>query len=155
MTRTDPVDTMSLLVQVVSGLAERTAERLAAHGLTAVDLDVLTAVDRGAERATMTDVAAGAGLTPGGATRVVDRLADRGLVAREDCPSDRRVTRVALTDAGRSTLADALAEHRKTLDTALAAPLRRTGELTSFTAALHRLRDALAHTRPVPTGGTA
>ena len=155
MTCTDPVDTMSLLVQVVSGLTERTAERLTAHGLTTVDLDALTAVDRGSGRATMSDVAAGAGLTPGGATRVVDRLAARGLVARSDCPTDRRVVRLALTGAGRTTLATAAAEHREALDTALAAPLRRTGELATFTAALSRLRDALAQTFPVPTGGPA
>lgn len=154
MTRTDPVDTMSLLVQVTSGLAERTNDRLSAHGLTTVDLDVLTTIDLGPRAATMSDVAAGAGLTAGGATRVVDRLAGRGLVTREDCPDDRRVIRVALTAAGRTTLAAATAETRQMLETALAAPLP-TGELAAFTAALHRLRDALTDTRPVPTGGPA
>jgi DNA-binding MarR family transcriptional regulator len=155
VTRTDPTDTMSLLVQVASGLAERTNDRLAAHGLTTVDLDVLTTVDLGPGAATMSDVAAGAGLTAGGATRVVDRLVGRGLVTREDCPDDRRVIRVALTAAGRTTLAAATAESRQVLETAIAGPLRHTGELAAFTAALHRLRDALTHTRPVPTGGPA
>jgi DNA-binding MarR family transcriptional regulator len=154
VTRTDPVDTMSLLVQVASGLAERANDRLSAHGLTTVDLDVLTTVDLGPGAATMSDVAAGAGLTAGGATRVVDRLAGRGLVTREDCPDDRRVIRVALTASGRTTLAAATAESRQVLETALTAPLH-TGEVAAFTAALHRLRDALTQTRPAPTGGPA
>ena len=155
MTRTDPVDTMSLLVQVVSGLAERTADRLSAHGLMTVDLDVLRTVDLGPGLATMSDLAAGAGLSAGGATRVVDRLVGRGLVTRDDCPTDRRVIRVDLTAAGRTALSAATAEHRQVLDEALAAPLQRTGELASLTAALHRLRDALELTRPAPNGGPA
>jgi DNA-binding MarR family transcriptional regulator len=148
---------MSLLVQVVSGLAERTADRLSAHGLTTVDLDVLRTVDLGPGPglATMSDLAAGAGLSAGGATRVVDRLVGRGLVTRDDCPTDRRVIRVELTAAGRTALSAATAEHRQVLDEALAAPLQRTGELASLTAALHRLRDALELTRPAPNGGPA
>jgi len=153
VTNTDPVDTMSLLVQVVSGLAERTDERLSAHGLTTVDLDVLSTADLGPGAATMSDVAAAAGLTAGGATRVVDRLECRGLVTREECPADRRVVRVALTAAGRTTRAAAAAESRQVLEKALAAPLEHAGELAAFTAALHRLRDALTLSRPVPTGG--
>ena len=38
---------------------------------------------------------------PGATTRVLDRLAAKGLVQRERSTADRRVVRLALTDAGR------------------------------------------------------
>lgn len=50
-------------------------------------------------------------LTSGGATRLVDRLEEEGLVERRPCPDDRRVHFVALTDAGATLLADALEVH--------------------------------------------
>ncbi len=50
-------------------------------------------------------------LTSGGATRLVDRLEQEGLVERRPCPDDRRVHFVALTDEGGTMLADALEVH--------------------------------------------
>jgi MarR family transcriptional regulator, 2-MHQ and catechol-resistance regulon repressor len=49
--------------------------------------------------------------TSGGATRLVDRLELEGLVARQACPSDRRVQWVALTGEGEAALEHALAVH--------------------------------------------
>jgi DNA-binding MarR family transcriptional regulator len=40
-------------------------------------------------------------LTKSGATRFVDRLETAGLVARETCPTDRRVFYLGLTEKGR------------------------------------------------------
>lgn len=40
-------------------------------------------------------------LTKSGATRFVDRLEQAGLVSRASCPTDRRVSYLALTDKGR------------------------------------------------------
>ena len=39
-------------------------------------------------------------------TRMIDRLADRGLVTREKQPGDRRVVRVQITDAGLKLLGE-------------------------------------------------
>lgn len=55
--------------------------------------------------------------TSGGATRLVDRLVDEGLVARADCPSDRRVQWVNLTEDGTRRLSDALDVHLTDLHT--------------------------------------
>lgn len=49
--------------------------------------------------------------TSGGATRLVDRLVTEGLVARADCPSDRRVQWVNLTPEGTERFAEALDVH--------------------------------------------
>lgn len=50
---------------------------------------------------TLGEVAAAERVTPPTVTKIVGRLEDVGLVAREQDPDDRRVVRVRLTDAGR------------------------------------------------------
>jgi DNA-binding MarR family transcriptional regulator len=50
-------------------------------------------------------------LTSGGATRLVDRLADEGYVERLACPTDRRIQHIALTDAGTAVFERALEVH--------------------------------------------
>jgi DNA-binding MarR family transcriptional regulator len=49
------------------------------------------------------DVAGIVLLTSGGVTRLVNRLEQRGLVARVACPDDKRGTSIAITDTGRDT----------------------------------------------------
>jgi len=49
----------------------------------------------------------GAGLTKSGATRLVDRLEERGLLSRERSAEDGRICCVVLTPAGRRALEDA------------------------------------------------
>jgi DNA-binding MarR family transcriptional regulator len=49
-------------------------------------------------------------VTSGTMTNRVDRLAARGLVARQDHPDDRRGVLVQLTEAGRDAVDAALAE---------------------------------------------
>ncbi|WP_256789535.1 MarR family transcriptional regulator [Frankia sp. AvcI1] len=53
----------------------------------------------------LTDLAAREGVTQPAMTQLVTRLADAGLVARATDPTDGRVVRVHLTEAGRATLA--------------------------------------------------
>ena len=48
----------------------------------------------------MADVSASLRLSKSGVTRLVDRLAERGLVVRAPCPKDRRVVYAGLTDEG-------------------------------------------------------
>ena len=50
-------------------------------------------------------------LSRSGLTRLVDRLAGRGLVERHSCPSDRRGTYARLTDEGRKRFDDARPTH--------------------------------------------
>lgn len=51
------------------------------------------------------ELAEGLGLDRSNVTSVVDRLEERGLVARRPHPDDRRVKLIALTEAGRATRA--------------------------------------------------
>ncbi|HEU5318676.1 MAG TPA: MarR family transcriptional regulator [Chloroflexota bacterium] len=49
--------------------------------------------------------------TSGGFTKLADRLVGAGLVAREACPTDRRVTYLTLSDEGRELARRALQAH--------------------------------------------
>ena len=78
--------------------------------------------------------------TSGGFTKLADRLEAHGLVAREPCATDRRITFLTLTPQGRALAQKTLKAH--------AAGIRRhvlahTGAetLTHWSAAASRLRD--------------
>jgi MarR family 2-MHQ and catechol resistance regulon transcriptional repressor len=82
-------------------------------------------------------------LTSGSITTSVDRLADRGLVARHNDPEDRRVRIVSLTPAGRRLIKSAYARHEADLDaimSVLTGPERAT--LVSLLRKLGRGVDA-------------
>jgi MarR family 2-MHQ and catechol resistance regulon transcriptional repressor len=55
-------------------------------------------------------------LTSGGMTRLVDRMAEAGLVVREPSPTDRRIQWVRATPEGMSRLAAAAAVHAANID---------------------------------------
>ena len=95
-----------------------------AVGIPLVWFDVLIHVGGSPEgRMTMSRLSANVALTTGGITRLVDRMTEAGLVARENCPSDRRSVHVVLTPAGHETLGRAIAEHIKGIDRHLIEPL--------------------------------
>ena len=71
------------------------------EGITVHQLEVLRRLLEG-EDMTMREVAQVMGVGPSGATQLVDRLEQRGLVARERDPSDRRVQRVVATARARA-----------------------------------------------------
>ena len=74
-------------------------------GLAPDDVELLMLLGAAPERRLrMIDVSEALRLSKSGATRLVDRLQDRGLVLRASCPSDRRVVYAGLTDDGVSAL---------------------------------------------------
>lgn len=86
-------------------------------------------------RLTMGELASELGLTTGGATRLVDRLLERALVARANCPTDRRTLYVELTTLGADELEAATAQYLEALDRLLIGPVSALP--------LHRLNDVL------------
>jgi DNA-binding MarR family transcriptional regulator len=97
----------------------------------------------------MSDLAAQTALSTSGITRIVDRLEHRGLIARQDCPGDRRSSLAALTDAGRKLLTAHLPGLLAAIDAALV-DLLSPQELDQLIGTLHVLRDVL---RPGATAG--
>jgi DNA-binding MarR family transcriptional regulator len=89
----------------VHGRFER---ELAAHDVTVSQWAVLITLYRG-DAATTREVARYMGIDAGAVSRLVDRLAAKGLMSREPDPASRRTLRLTLTDAGRD-LAPRLAE---------------------------------------------
>jgi DNA-binding MarR family transcriptional regulator len=112
-------------------------------GLSLAQYRVLAAVDDGGERAT--HLAEGLALAKPTVTAAVDGLAERGLLAREPVPRDRRSVRIALTPAGRQVLRDAEAA----MSSRLAGVLAQAGAVDGDTAlsALAALGPLLEGTR--------
>ena len=59
-------------------------------------------------------------VSSGGITFLVDRLAEKGLVAREACPNDRRARYAVLTPAGRTLMKRIFPDHAEVIARALA-----------------------------------
>lgn len=76
-------------------------------------------------------------LTTGSITTAVDRLAERGLVARKEDPEDRRVRRVLLTAKGRKLIEPAFAAHGADLDKVVSVLTRQ--ERATLVALLRKL----------------
>ena len=77
-------------------------------------------------------------LTTGGVTRLIDRMEAAGYVQRVPCPTDRRVSYAALTDAGRAKLEEATPVHSANLRSVFAA--FSDEERQTLDALLDRLR---------------
>lgn len=59
-------------------------------------------------------------VSSGGITYLVDRLEKKGLVERQECPTDRRARYAALTPAGEELIRRTFPEHARALADALA-----------------------------------
>jgi MarR family multiple antibiotic resistance transcriptional regulator len=116
-------------------------ELRAEHGITTSQYEFLRYIrDHGGTRTT--DMAAEFAVGVGAVSKAMDRLEDRGLVARLPNPANRRSTILATTPAGR-TLVDATdASFRSRLERLLAAA-GAPEQLAAAGAVLSALRDAL------------
>nr|MDT0662760.1 MarR family transcriptional regulator [Micromonospora sp. DSM 115978] len=131
---------MGLLVETYTGLTARFAAQFEAHGLSAVEFEVLMRLARSpGHQLRMTDLAAQTSLSTSGVTRVVDRMERDGLLTRRACPSDRRSSYAVLTECGRQRLNETLPGHLELIEQWF------TGQLDP--AALRGLLDALRTVR--------
>ncbi len=82
------------------------------HRLTVNDYEALLLLSRADGRhMRRVDLAEGLQLTASGVTRLLDGLEGHGLVEKETCSSDARVTYAVLTDAGARKLEQASCSH--------------------------------------------
>jgi DNA-binding MarR family transcriptional regulator len=117
------------------------AEMVSEHGFNLRWYDVLlqlaAAPDR---RLSMGELSDAVVITKGGLTKLVDRMAQAGLVVREQREGDRRVTPVRLTDAGWAAYQNARrTHHRGVAENFL--DLMTADELAVLAPALERVRD--------------
>jgi DNA-binding MarR family transcriptional regulator len=113
----DPLDpprmaAWRMLLEAHRGLIDRLETELQdAKGLALSWYDVLVNLSEADRRLRMTELAERVVLSQSGLSRLVDRMAQAGLVERERCDTDRRGTWVVLTNRGRAVLEDAAPLH--------------------------------------------
>lgn len=147
--RAEPADhrlltTIGLFMEAHAGLVATFERRLADQGaVTGQSFEILLRLVRSeGHRLRMSDLAAQTTLTASGLTRAVDRLERDGLVRRDACPEDRRVSYAALTELGASRIDCALPIHLEHLTEVLEGALSPT-ELDQLAHLMRSLRDAL------------
>jgi DNA-binding MarR family transcriptional regulator len=123
-------------------LRTRLAEFLDAElGIQPEEADLLGRLGEAPEqRLRMADISRSLHLSKSGVTRLVDRLAERGLVVRAACPSDRRVVYAGLTGEGRRAAAAAAPALAAGVAQQLAGRLS-PDDLDRLTVSLRRLAD--------------
>jgi DNA-binding MarR family transcriptional regulator len=85
---------------VSNAVSQRFARRVEAEGVTVAEWVVMRVL-YDSDSISPSHLAGQMGMTKGAISKLVDRLATKGLVARTPSPSDRRAHMVALTPAGR------------------------------------------------------
>lgn len=93
-------------------------------------------------RMRMSDLAAQCRYTPSAMTRVADRLEMLGFAHRDACPSDRRVVYLAISEAGREAVAQAVPGHLEAARSEVFAALD-AAELDQFERLIRKIRDAV------------
>ncbi|HVG99487.1 MAG TPA: MarR family transcriptional regulator [Miltoncostaeaceae bacterium] len=124
----------------------------AGHGLTVNDFEVLRRLSLEPEgRMRRVDLAQVVSLTPSGITRLLDGLERSGLVRKDVCEADGRVTYACITDEGDATLASAARSHLSALE-AIFAERYTSEELESLAELLGRLPGAADADEECPSG---
>lgn len=92
------------------------ADLQASSGMTVTDFEALRRLAAAEDgRMRRVDLTVAVGLTASGITRLLDGLEKAGLVRKEHCTSDARVTYAAITDEGRTALRGAADSHLQRL----------------------------------------
>lgn len=107
-----PMEVLSRISRLARHLDRIRANAFSAHDLESWEFDVLAALRRSGPpyRLSPGQLLRETLVTSGTMTNRVDRLAARGLVARQDHPDDRRGVLVQLTQAGKDAVDTSMAE---------------------------------------------
>jgi len=134
------IDAFVRLVRAHAAVTGQLSAQLSAdHGLSLNAYEALLHLAGAPDsRMRRVDLANGLLLTAGGVTRLLDGLERDGLVAREECASDRRVSYAVLTEAGRDKLREASKSHTRQIRELLGGTYE-DDELVQLVALLDRL----------------
>ncbi|MBM9461557.1 MarR family transcriptional regulator [Nocardioides sp. zg-536] len=111
------------------------------YGLTKAKFDILRRLlEAEGHRARTQELAQALFYSSGSATKVIDRLVERGLVNRSAHDTDRRVVFVSLTPAGLALAREVVEEHRALIHKSLAR-FESAAEANHVLAYLHRLAE--------------
>ncbi|WP_416969554.1 MarR family winged helix-turn-helix transcriptional regulator [Streptomyces sp. 4F14] len=132
------VELLELLSSVGGAVCQDFAAAASPHGLTHMQVRVLTHVHR--DPASMRGIAEALACDASNITGIVDRLEAAGHVRREVSPTDRRVKNVIATDAGRAVLRAI----RGTMQAHVAVDTLSAEERALLHGLLERMRPALS-----------
>ncbi len=124
------------------------AEMQAERKLSLRWYDVLVHLEEAEQGLRMSEVADRILASKSGLTRVIDRMAEAGVVRRERPPEDRRVVMVFITPAGLEALREARVVHRRGVQEHFLAHLD-AGDRVALKKAFEQIRD---HVRPLRPG---
>jgi DNA-binding MarR family transcriptional regulator len=147
-TTSGAIEAFVRLVRANAAVTRQLSAQLSAdHGLNLSAYEALLSLARAPDsRLRRVDLANGLLLTAGGVTRLLDGLERDGLIGREECASDRRVSYAVLTEAGRNKLREASKSHTRQIRELVGGPYDED-ELAQLVALLDRLPGV------DPTGG--
>ena len=102
---------------------EKSVQRMLADrfGTSLSRFDVMAALERAGDGLTMVALSQALLVSNGNVTQLVRKLSDEGMVRAAPDPSDRRISRVRLTDAGRAHFAEMATAHHHHIDALFAA----------------------------------
>lgn len=125
MTSPNPIQWLSDLIRLEIELWNRIDSRLRqAHSLSLASFEALYFVARSHDGSLrIGDLAAALRITQGATSKLVDRVEAAGLIRRALDADDRRACRIALTDDGSRTLAEASRTYEAELASVLDATL--------------------------------
>ena len=99
-----------VLTRASNALHRKLNERIDLHDLTLTEFGILEALYHKGPLL-LGDVQRKILLSSGGVTYTVDRLAEKGLVERRECASDRRARYAALTPKGEALISEIFPSH--------------------------------------------
>jgi DNA-binding MarR family transcriptional regulator len=139
-TTSGAIEAFVRLVRANAAVTRQLSAQLSAdHGLNLSAYEALLSLARAPDsRLRRVDLANGLLLTAGGVTRLLDGLERDGLIGREECASDRRVSYAVLTEAGRNKLREASKSHTRQIRELVGGPYDED-ELAQLVALLDRL----------------
>jgi len=108
-----------VLLRAERAITERLELSLAAHDLTHTEFAILEALYHKGPLL-LGEVQRKILVSSGGITFLVDKLAERGLVERQFCPSDRRARYAALTRKGETLMGQLFPAHAEAIRVAMA-----------------------------------
>lgn len=107
-----------VLARAYDALAEHARAHAATHGLTLQEFGIMEALHHKGDML-LGELQRKILVSSGGVTYLVDRLEEKGMVERRDCPEDRRARYASLTTRGRTLMRRIFPEHAEWLDHAL------------------------------------
>lgn len=107
-----------VLSRAHAAVARHSDADIARHGLSSAEFGILEALYHKGPLL-LGEIQRRVLVSSGGTTFLVDRLTDKGLVAREACPKDRRARYAVLTPAGRALIRRIFPQHAAAIAHAL------------------------------------